>query len=487
MAHILSRRLGKTAGRLVTNGLRSAGIVTNQRHALVRTFRASTCVNVLGHRASSTATQKVDTHPELIDHAVEQAIDPHHDLPIAGYDEKTISVGWGGGASWSRYHNIWLRDHCRCPSCYHPITKQRLVDTFEIQPDIEPTHVESKLEGLEVVWPSSPPHVSLYPWSWLKTNSYDPPNKRKESDEQILWGAGIQSSPPKVSFDEVMKDNVGLLKWLRKIKQFGFCFVEGVPANPEDTESLSRQIGLIRETQYGGFWDFTSNLAHGDTAYTNLALKAHTDNTYYTDPSGLQLFHLLSHTEGKGGATLLVDGFYVASILRELNPQAYEVLTRVRVQSHAAGDPSTFYKPGPHKSGYPILNLDPATGELIQVRYNNDDRSVMNDINACSVEEWYEALRAWNKCLTSPDSEYWVQLSPGTAVVVDNYRVLHGRSAFTGKRRMCGAYIGADEFRSKLLVLEELAQWRVGGINGLKDSNESFESGTIRSVWDPRL
>jgi trimethyllysine dioxygenase len=33
--------------------------------------------------------------------------------------------------------------------------------------------------------------------------------------------------------------------------------------------------------------------------------------------------------------------------------------------------------------------------------------------------------------------------------VIDNWRVMHGRSAFTGERRMCGAYIGADDWRSK--------------------------------------
>lgn len=31
----------------------------------------------------------------------------------------------------------------------------------------------------------------------------------------------------------------------------------------------------------GAFWDFTSDLAKGDTAYTTLALGAHTDNTYF--------------------------------------------------------------------------------------------------------------------------------------------------------------------------------------------------------------
>jgi len=31
----------------------------------------------------------------------------------------------------------------------------------------------------------------------------------------------------------------------------------------------------------GKFWDFTSDLSRGDTAYTTLALGAHTDNTYF--------------------------------------------------------------------------------------------------------------------------------------------------------------------------------------------------------------
>jgi len=31
----------------------------------------------------------------------------------------------------------------------------------------------------------------------------------------------------------------------------------------------------------GKFWEFTADLAKGDTAYTNIALGAHTDNTYF--------------------------------------------------------------------------------------------------------------------------------------------------------------------------------------------------------------
>jgi trimethyllysine dioxygenase len=38
-------------------------------------------------------------------------------------------------------------------------------------------------------------------------------------------------------------------------------------------------------------------------------------------------------------------------------------------------------------------------------------------------------------------------------VVIDNWRVMHGRAAFTGQRRMCGAYVGADDWRSRRRAL----------------------------------
>lgn len=57
-----------------------------------------------------------------------------------------------------------------------------------------------------------------------------------------------------------------------------------------------------------------------------------------------------------------------------------------------------------------------------------------------------------------------MQLTPGTVLSVDNHRVLHGRSAFSGKRRVCGAYIGVDEYRSRLGVLRAWGRdvWSAG-------------------------
>jgi len=301
-----------------------------------------------------------------------------------------------------------------------------------------------------VVWPASTGqhHVSTYPWPWLRRNSYSPSLKR-ESVEKVLWGSKIAKDPPSVTFDEVVSSEYGVYKWLSKIDTFGVCFVSGLPATTEATEDLANRIGFTRETHYGKFWDFTATLDRGDTAYTNLALPAHTDSTYFTDPCGVQIFHLLGHIGGTGGATLLVDGFYAASILRELYPDAYRLLSTFRIPTHAAGESGILYR-----AAHTPLEHD-EVGNLCAVRWNNDDRSVLRDVPHADVPRLYEAMRTWNKLISSQDSEYWVQLSPGTVVAIDNHRVLHGRSAFTGNRRMCGAYIGVDELRSRLAVLRE--------------------------------
>ncbi|KFY07001.1 hypothetical protein V491_08566 [Pseudogymnoascus sp. VKM F-3775] len=66
-----------------------------------------------------------------------------------------------------------------------------------------------------------------------------------------------------------------------------------------------------------------------------------------------------------------------------------------------------------------------------------------------TYEEWFEAARVWNSIITDKKNEYWEQLVPGRPVIFDNWRVMHARSAFEGKRRMCGGYINRDDFISR--------------------------------------
>jgi trimethyllysine dioxygenase len=235
-------------------------------------------------------------------------------------------------------------------------------------------------------------------------------------------------------------------------KRHGFAFVDNTPyGDPQDTKRLLERIAFIRETHYGGFYDFTPDLSMADTAYTNIALPAHTDTTYFTDPAGLQSFHLLSHTPApneavsagkseaqspQGGASLLVDGFAAADDLKRRHPLAYKILSKVRLPWHASGNKGITIAPDRR---YPVLELDHDTGELHRVRWNNDDRGVVPWDDEYSPEQWYEAARLWDATLKS-HFECWIQLKPGKVLIFDNWRVLHGRSEFTGIRRICGAY-----------------------------------------------
>lgn len=137
----------------------------------------------------------------------------------------------------------------------------------------------------------------------------------------------------------------------------------------------------------GGFWDFTSDLASKDTAYTSMALEAHTDNTYFSDPAGLQMFHLLSHTDGEGGASLLVDGYKVAMQLKAKVPEAYKVLAKTKVGSHASGNEGIKIVPW---KAEPVFGH--ALNRLVQIRWNNSDRtSIRTPIGKAGA--WYWAAR----------------------------------------------------------------------------------------------
>ncbi|CAK7243670.1 MAG: Cytochrome B translational activator protein cbs1, mitochondrial, partial [Sporothrix thermara] len=287
------------------------------------------------------------------------------------------------------------------------------------------------------------------------------------------WGSSIADSPPTVHFDAVMdtSSDKGIAQLTDYIRRFGFAFVEGTPfEDPADTERLLERIAFIRVTHYGGFYDFVPDLAMADTAYTNLPLPAHTDTTYFTDPAGLQAFHLLSHhgpetpAEGStalGGASLLVDGFYAAQILQKEHPEDYDVLTRVRLPWHASGNQGITLSPDRR---YPVLEVldsqdreavgaDKAGKRLNRVRWNNDDRGIVPfggpDADGIDPVRWYDAARKWQSILKRPDVEYWTQLQPGKPLIFDNWRVMHGRSSFVGVRRMCGGYTARDDFISR--------------------------------------
>jgi trimethyllysine dioxygenase len=189
------------------------------------------------------------------------------------------------------------------------------------------------------------------------------------------------------------------------------------------------------------------------------------------------MFHLLSHAGGTGGESLFVDGYAAASYVQDNQPLFYAALHRCNIIYHASGNSevgeidnsavnfrgravlagglSYGSKKRALEAGRGIMSQIEAIDRRqvpTQIRWNNDDRAphVWRSLN--EMELWYNAASYFSQVLKKKQFELKVQLEPGRPIIFDNWRYLHGRTAFTGSRRVCGGYSkfqpAAPSFRS---------------------------------------
>jgi trimethyllysine dioxygenase len=340
---------------------------------------------------------------------------------------------------------FWLRDHCPSAQAQHPETHQRLADTLQIPADVAADSIAIEGEGrlLCVRWRHDG-HESRYEAAFLAGLRPDPevlPVVRE------LWdGEQIRAHRPEVSWGSFMQSDAALLEALEQLERFGLCWIESVPATPEATQAFAERIAYIRLTIFGGYYDFTANLEHKDTAYTSLAIGPHTDGTYSFDAPGYQIFHCLA-AECTGGENVLIDGFKVAAVMRAEHPDDYEVLTRVKIPGqyldHSRGIQLMARRP--------LFRLDDA-GTLVQVSYNNHDRAPFV-LPPAEHRSFYRALTRFARLCGEPALQYRRRLLPGTVLIFDNWRLLHARDAYVGYRRLAGAYLNKEDVESRLRVL----------------------------------
>jgi trimethyllysine dioxygenase len=208
---------------------------------------------------------------------------------------------------------------------------------------------------------------------------------------------------------------------------------------------LANRVGYPRATIFGDIWQLAAGIAeHADSAYTRTFLEPHTDGAYSADAPGLQLFACIER-DGDGGESILVDGFAAAARLRTEAPERFELLTRVAV-------PGRYIEAGVHlQAARPTIGLD-GDGEVDHVTFNNYDRAPFL-LPADEMLAWYEAYGHLHRLIV--DRRHWllVRLEPGDVLLFDNWRVLHGRMAYSGRRVFEGCYHNREDFESRLRVL----------------------------------
>jgi trimethyllysine dioxygenase len=350
-----------------------------------------------------------------------------------------LSVTWSDGAD-SSYPWIWLRDHAHDEATLHPVTQQRQLYTASVAPSLSARQVNVTDAGIEIHWLSDD-RPSVLPVEFLERFRRPTAPSAGVDEPRLLWDAQSVQPAPSVPFDDVMNTDEGVAAWLRKVATYGFAIATGTPTTAEATEALARRVGYVRETIFGGFWEFTADLSKADMAYTNLELRPHTDGTYSHDAPGLQMLHCL-YFDGEGGASTMVDGFRIADELRQYAPQHYDVLSKVAIPGQYIGDGSHLM------ASRPALRHD-HTGALVQVSFNNSDRAPFL-LPPDEMVQLYDALRAFDLLANDERLQWRHVLAPGEALLFDNWRVLHGRHSYTGVRRLCGAYLNHEDFESRL-------------------------------------
>lgn len=155
-----------------------------------------------------------------------------------------------------------------------------------------------------------------------------------------------------------------------------------------------------------------------------------------------------------------------AHALAKEDPEAFELLSSVAIESE-------YKEPGQHHMGrMPVIVLDPVTRQILQIRFvftqlsmemnfnilnfrfNLYDRAPISTLDSAkATRNYYIALQKFSHIILGGKFEIKITLEKGAVIVIDNWRILHGRTAFTGQRHMTGCYVGRTDWLSTARVL----------------------------------
>jgi gamma-butyrobetaine dioxygenase len=361
-------------------------------------------------------------------------------LQITSATELTIDFGDG-----RRYalHPLWLRERCLDEQTFDLRTGQRLVDPSDMDVEMKLASVVEPEPGRFRVRFSDGHEADfaardILAEAALAPGEHDIPAPR-------LWDSTL-ATVPRAQWSPRPDDQV-LAGWVTEFLEYGFLIFSGVPTAPRTLLQVAALFGFTRETNFGELFEVRSVPAANDLAYTSLALDPHTDNPYRSPVPGVQLLHCLAN-ETSGGLSTLVDGFAAAAALRKRDEAAFKLLASTPVRFRFR-DPTTELV-----ASAPLIELDVA-GRAQAVRFSPRlDFVPLAPPQVLSA--YYRARRAFDHLLRSPEFELRFLLNAGDLLIMDNQRLLHGRTGFDpaeGLRHLQGCYIDIDGPRSLYRVL----------------------------------
>jgi len=363
---------------------------------------------------------------------------------------KAILLSRKNGAA-IRYHSTWLRDNALDSETRDKKNGQRLISISDIPAKTYIKSASLNKSGKEVIIIFLPKKKQVkFSSNWLLNNAYD--NNKKNSkvwtDANLkIWSKSTLKNIPVINYKTAKSNKKLLIKWLKSLYSLGFAKITGSEKKSGTVIKIAKLFGYIRETNYGKWFDVKSKTNAINLAYTNLGLQAHTDNPYRNPVPTIQILHCIKNST-KGGDTKVVDGFNAALRLKRENNKYFDLLSKYCSQFEFKGKKNVHLK-----SRFPMINLSP-DGELTAIHFNNRSIGPIRNVPYRDMLNYYKAYRKFSKIIDDDKMAISFKLKPGDSFIVDNTRVLHARTAYsgTGTRWLQGCYADKDGLLSTILT-----------------------------------
>lgn len=342
-----------------------------------------------------------------------------------------LRVALGEGRGTGDFHYRWLRHNC--DRARHPVTGERTLCSSELADDLRPRSARLDGDRLVIVWEGDG-HESAYALTWLDAHAYardrvDHPPPSDPARITVTAAEGLTPAAIDALLARVARHGAGLLRRPSPVR-----------APDDETEALIAQLGArglaVIGTHFGRIEDLrTDNTTNQNTdqlGYTDAGIELHTDQPFLERPPRYQLLQSIRVAD-EGGENFIVDGLAASRHLREIDRPAWEALTRTPVRFHRK-----------QKSFERIVDAP-----LLR----DDDRGFMIRYSYFTLapfarpfdemEAWYRAYDRFARLVRDPAHQYRFTLAPGDALLYDNHRMLHARTAFRGPRWVRGVYFDA--------------------------------------------
>lgn len=368
---------------------------------------------------------------------------------------------------------IFLRDACSCPKCVDTSTSQKLFETVDIPLNIEiQSNEATQGDDISVTWRNDIPgyehHTSIY--SKSSFNKWKSIRHRLQASHSLMiqtpWDRTmIESKNLTLDYDSYMNSPSTLHKALNHLHNYGLFFLASVPSDTTSISTIGTRIGPLQNTFYGSTWDVRSVPSAKNVAYTSSHLGFHMDLLYMADPPKVQILHCMKASTS-GGESLFSDALAaIFALLKECKPD-----DKIRM-SRLFDLPVTYrYKNDGHWYQYsrPMVETNyiaqrdkytPGSGKISAINWSPPFQAPFEvSITQPSLNNYIRTAKQFKALVEDNAAVFETRMDEGTCVVFDNRRILHARRAFSsegGERWLRGAYVGGDDFMSRLRMLNE--------------------------------